>query len=230
MAIEIEEKFEIEAPIERVWDFISTPELVVGCLPGAKLVEVIDERNFLGRVKIKLGAVTAAYKGKMHFQEVDPAQHLIVMMGEGKDPGGGTVKAEITVKLTEQSSGATEMSTDATIDLTGKVAQVGGGMIKGVSHQLFQQFAKTAKKRLEADEPSPVAAPDATSGAAPVTGESAAAATNNAEATPPKPQSTPAVDDDDDDDVALSVLPLLFKTFTAAIANFFRRIFGGSAK
>ena len=69
MAIEIEEKFEIEAPIERVWDFISTPELVVGCLPGAKLVEVIDERNFLGRVKIKLGAVTAAYKGKMHFQE-----------------------------------------------------------------------------------------------------------------------------------------------------------------
>lgn len=225
MAIEIQEKFEIDATIDRVWDFISTPELVVGCLPGAKLVEVVDERNFLGRVKIKLGAVTAAYKGKINFQEVDPAQHLLVMAGEGKDPSGGTAKALITVKLTQYGSGATEMSTDVTLELTGKVAQVGGGMIKGVSHQLFQQFAKTAKKRLETPAPSPAA----TSEGAPAATESTAPATSSSEATPPKAQSMPAVNDDDDD-VALSVLPLLFKTFIAAIANFFRRMFGGSAK
>ena len=209
MAIEIQEKFEIEAPTDRVWQFISTPELVVGCLPGASLTEVIDERNFLGRVKIKLGAVTAAYKGKIHFEDVDAEGYVLVMMGEGKDPSGGTAKARITVQLSELESGATEMSTEATIDLTGKVMQVGAGMIKGVSHQLFQKFAKTAKERLE-QEPAETSASD----------EGAASDASAAPAVP----ATAANDDDE----ALSVLPLLLSTLGAAIRNFFSRLFGGS--
>lgn len=209
MAIEIQEKFEIEAPTDRVWQFISTPELVVGCLPGASLAEVVDERNFLGRVKIKLGAVTAAYKGKIHFEDVDAERYVLVMMGEGKDPSGGTAKARITVQLSELESGATEMSTEATIDLTGKVMQVGAGMIKGVSHQLFQKFAKTAKERLE-QEPAEASASD--------------------EATPSDASAAPAVPATaaNDDDEALSVLPLLLSTLGAAIRNFFSRLFGGS--
>lgn len=211
MAIEIQEKFEIEAPTDRVWQFISTPELVVGCLPGASLAEVVDERNFLGRVKIKLGAVTAAYKGKIHFEDVDGERYLLVMMGEGKDPSGGTAKARITVQLSELESGATEMSTEATIDLTGKVMQVGAGMIKGVSHQLFQKFAKTAKERLE-QEPA----------------EASASASD--EAVPSDTSAAPAVPATaaNDDDEALSVLPLLLSTLGAAIRNFFSRLFGGS--
>ncbi|MDE0911696.1 MAG: SRPBCC family protein [Myxococcota bacterium] len=209
MAIEIQEKFEIEAPTDRVWQFISTPELVVGCLPGASLAEVVDERNFLGRVKIKLGAVTAAYKGKIHFEDVDAERYVLVMIGEGKDPSGGTAKARITVQLSELESGATEMSTEATIDLTGKVMQVGAGMIKGVSHQLFQKFAKTAKERLE-QEPAEASASD--------------------EATPSDASAAPAVPATaaNDDDEALSVLPLLLSTLGAAIRNFFSRLFGGS--
>ena len=209
MAIEIQEKFEIEAPTDRVWQFISTPELVVGCLPGASLAEVVDERNFLGRVKIKLGAVTAAYKGKIHFEDVDAERYVLVMIGEGKDPSGGTAKARITVQLSELESGATEMSTEATIDLTGKVMQVGAGMIKGVSHQLFQKFAKTAKERLE-QEPAEASASD--------------------EATPSDASAASAVPATaaNDDDEALSVLPLLLSTLGAAIRNFFSRLFGGS--
>jgi carbon monoxide dehydrogenase subunit G len=209
MAIEIQEKFEIEAPTDRVWQFISTPELVVGCLPGASLAEVVDERNFLGRVKIKLGAVTAAYKGKIHFEDVDAERYLLVMIGEGKDPSGGTAKARITVQLSELESGATEMSTEATIDLTGKVMQVGAGMIKGVSHQLFQKFAKTAKERLE-QEPAEASASDE-------------AAPSDASAAPAVPATAA-----NDDDEALSVLPLLLSTLGAAIRNFFSRLFGGS--
>lgn len=208
MAIEIQEKFEIEAPADQVWQFVSTPELVVGCLPGASLTEVVDDRNFLGRVKIKLGAVTAAYKGKIHFEEVDVERHVLVMLGEGKDPSGGTAKARITVQLSVLESGATEMSTDATIDLTGKVMQVGAGMIKGVSHQLFQQFAKTAKQRLE-------------QASAEASGELAGEEGAGSAAAVPAPTG---------DGEALSVLPLLFKTLWAAIRNFFARLFGGSKK
>lgn len=210
MAIEIQEKFEIEAPADQVWQFVSTPELVVGCLPGASLAEVVDERNFLGRVKIKLGAVTAAYKGKIQFEEVDVERYVLIMVGEGKDPSGGTAKARITVQLSVLESGATEMSTDATIDITGKVMQVGAGMIKGVSHQLFQQFAKTAKQRLEQ-----VTA--ASSEGAPGDASSDAGAT------------VPAAVARDDGE-ALSILPLLLKTLGAAIRNFFARLFGGAKK
>ena len=216
MAIEIQEKFEIEAPADRVWKFVSTPDLVVACLPGASLAEVVDDRNFLGRVKIKLGAVTAAYKGKIQFEEVDEERHVLVMVGEGKDPSGGTAKARITVQLTSLENGGTEMSTEATIDLTGKVMQVGAGMIKGVSHQLFQQFAKNAKQRLEQD-PGASNAGDGSAASGSTSG-GAASATGSVPATA------------GDDVEALSVLPLLLKTLGVAIRNFFARLFGGSKK
>lgn len=196
MAIEIQEQFEIEAPIDRVWRFVTDPEKVVGCIPGASLTEVVDERNFLGRVKIKLGAVTAAYKGKIHFAEVNDSDRVLRMLAEGKDASGGTAKGEITCSLRALSQSKTEMTTDARIDLTGRVMQVGRGMIKGVSRQLFQQFAKNAKQRLEAEMF------DAAGGSAD--------ATASAEA----------------DDAALAVLPLLLKTLGIAIANFFRRLLG----
>ncbi len=205
MAIDIQEKFEIEAPADVVWQFIVTPEKIVGCLPGASLTEVVDERNFLGRVKIKLGAVTAAYKGKIQFQEVDAERYVLVMLGEGKDPSGGTARAEITVRLAELENGSTEMTTVAKIDLTGKVMQVGGGMIKGVSHQLFQRFAKTAKQRLET--------------------QSVAVSTAAGSGTEAGTASTPAPVEED---VPLKILPLVLQTLGAALANFFRRIFGGA--
>lgn len=211
MAIEIQETFEVEAPVEQVWPFLSTPNQVVGCLPGASLTEEVDDRNFKGKVKVKLGAVTAAYKGKIEFVEVDAEAHRLVMEGKGKDPSGGTAKAKITVQMTTTPGGGTSVSTDAVIDLTGKVMQVGGGMIKGVSHQLFQQFAKTAKERLEAASPA-AAGSGSSDGAAPA----ATGASAPAPAPPPETE--------------LKVLPLLWATFTTAIANFFRRLFGGAAK
>ncbi len=204
MAIEIRETFEVEAPVDEVWRFLLDPENIVGCMPGLSLLEVVDDRNFVGKAKIKLGAMTMAYKGKIHFKDVDEAGHVLLMVLQGKDPSGGTVKGEITCRLTVLESGPTEMVTEAAVDLTGKAMQVGAGMIKGVSHQLFLQFAKTAKQRLEA-------ATDTASGAgAAGDGEASAAA------------STAPVEE-----VPLKVISLLLKTLVAGVGNFFRRIFGG---
>jgi carbon monoxide dehydrogenase subunit G len=212
MAIEIQEKFEIDAPVDLVWQFLFNPESVVTCLPGASLTEVVDARNFKGKVKIKLGAITAAYKCKIKFADVDAERHVLVVTGEGKDPSGGTAKAKVTLSLNALESGSTEMTTDARIDLTGKVMQVGGGMIKGVSKQLFQQFSKNVKLRLEAEE---VSITDAT-------------AEDGSESLPGKSTSSSALPKAAHEEVALKLLPLLLKTLFAAISNFFRRIFGGA--
>ena len=152
MAIEIKETLQVEAPIERVWDFVVDPQRVVTCMPGAALDEVIDDKTFLGTVKVKLGAITTKYKGRVEFADIDAQAHSIQMVAEGRETGGGTAKGTIDMRVNELPEGPVELVIEAGIDLTGRVMQVGRGMIQGVSHQLFKQFAASAKEILEAED------------------------------------------------------------------------------
>ncbi|MBW2270803.1 MAG: SRPBCC family protein [Deltaproteobacteria bacterium] len=149
MAIEIEERFSVHAPIDAVWRFLMDPEQVVSCMPGASLDEVVDDRNFLGSVQVKLGAVTTSYKGRVKFTETDEQAHVVEMLAEARETGGGTLRATLSSRLTELSDGETEIVAAANVNLTGRIVQVGRGMIQGVSHQIFQQFAAATKERLE---------------------------------------------------------------------------------
>jgi len=110
--------------------------------------------------------------------------------------------------------GRTELVATASVELTGRVMQVGSRMIKGVSHQLFKQFVAKAKKQLESPDETAAGA-TATAGAAATAAGSVAGqpATAGASSAPAEPE-------------AISIVSLLFKTFLAAIINFFRRLFG----
>ncbi len=204
MAIEIRESFQVRAPIQTVWEFLLDPEKVVPCLPGAELAEIVDARNFLGTVSVKLGAVSSKYKGKIEFTEVDEPNHRVEMTALGKDPSGGTAKGVISSELRPLPDGQTEVLAQATIEITGRVMQVGRGMIQAVSQQLFQQFVASTKARLEADSAGPAAA-----------GAEAGGRGTAAQAPPVEP--TP-----------IRLLPILWKTAREAVARFFRRLFGGS--
>ncbi len=149
MAIEIEERFCVAAPIDAVWRFVMDPQQVVACMPGATLDEIVDERTFLGSVKVKLGAVTTSYKGRVRFTEVNEEARSIQMVAEGRETGGGTAKVTLSSRLCSLPDGQTEIVAQARLDLTGRIVQVGRGMIQGVSHQLFAQFAASTKERLE---------------------------------------------------------------------------------
>jgi carbon monoxide dehydrogenase subunit G len=119
-------------------------------MPGAELQEAVDERTFLGNVKVKVGAITASYKGRVRFTEVDERGHTLQMIAEGRDTSGGTARGTLVGRLRSLPDGQTEIVAEASIDLTGRIMQVGRGMIQGVSQQLFQQFAASTKARLEA--------------------------------------------------------------------------------
>jgi hypothetical protein len=178
------------------------PARVAACMPGAKLEQVIDERTFLGSIRVKVGAITAAYKGKVRFTQVDAGAHTVQMTAEGTETGGGTAKGTMSSSLRQLPSGQTELVAKASVDLTGRVVQVGRGMIQGVSHQLFKQFVASAKRQLET---APGAGP-------------AAAGAGAASATAPLP---PARAEGE----AIRVIPLLFKTLIAAIVGFLQRLF-----
>jgi carbon monoxide dehydrogenase subunit G len=201
MSIEIKETFKVSAPIDEVWRFMINPENVAACMPGASIAEILDERSFVGNIKLKVGAVTAKYKGKIAFVQLDEASYTMEMVAEGKEPGGGTVTGTIGSHLVPLPDGGTEVFCESSIDLTGKIMQVGRGMIEGVSAQLFKKFANNTKKFLEAP-----AAPE---------GESAGATGDEGGSV--RPPVAPPVDLED----SISILPLIFKTLWAKILKLF---------
>lgn len=151
MAIEISEQMQVDVPIEAAWRFISDAERVAPCMPGAELVEQVDDKTYLGKAKVKLGAITTAYEGEVVFDRVDEDAHTMHVTGQGRETGGGTARGTLDVNLVSRPDGRVEMNFSIRVDLTGRIMQMGRGMIKGVAAQLFQQFAENARAALEAE-------------------------------------------------------------------------------
>ncbi len=149
MEIRIEKTFRVDAPIDRVWAFLTDPEQVVGCLPGAALDEVVDERNFKGRVGLKVGPVQAKYRGQARFEELDVERHRMRVVGQGM--GDGSADLQMTGELRALEDRATESTVVAVVNVGGRMAQVGSRLIKFVSDRLFDQFVARIRERLEAE-------------------------------------------------------------------------------
>jgi hypothetical protein len=149
MSIQIEETFQVAVPVDTVWRFLLDPHRVVTCMPGAELEQVVDEHTFEGAVKIKLGAITTRYRGRVQLTEVDEAAHTVRMLAAGRETGGGTAKGTLTSQVRALPDGNTEVIAQADVDVTGRVMQMGRGMIQGVSSQLFAQFASRTRDALE---------------------------------------------------------------------------------
>ena len=142
MAFKIEESFEVQAPINQAWRFLIDPRRVVVCLPGAEVTHVIDDVTYAGRVRVKVGPVTIAYKGTARLEEVNEEKYLMRLKGEGKDTGGSnSAKMSMMGRLSSEENGKTQVKMVSEIHIAGKMAQFGSGLIEDVSRQLFRQFA-----------------------------------------------------------------------------------------
>ena len=160
MAFKIEERFEVKAPVERVWKYLIDPQRVVHCLPGAELLEQQDDRTFLGAIKVKVGPLSMSYKGQAKFTEINEETHQVRMVGDAREVGGsGSTKVSMLSTVTPLESGGSEVLVNADIDLVGKIVQFGRGMIEEVSRQMFRQFSTCVKAKLEVvEEAQPTAA------------------------------------------------------------------------
>lgn len=214
MSLRIEETFELRAPMERVWSYLVDPRQVVDCLPGAELTEVKDDVTFLGRVKVKVGPVTAAYNGKVTITGRDDAVHIVSMVGEGREAAGsGSARMTMTSRLASLPNGVTQVRVSADVDVVGKAAQFGRGMIESVNKQLFKQFTECVRTTLEpsvSDTPG-MATPIDTPSSPP------AVAPSRASASPPTGVTSPARPAQ-----PVKVVPLLFRALAAMIAGLFR--------
>ncbi len=152
MAIKLKESFQVNAPVDAVWRFLLDPHQVAPCMPGAELDEVVDDSIFLGNIRVKVGPITARYKGRVQFTRVEPLAHEIEMTADGVEASGGTARGTISSRLQALDGNRTEVVAEATAEITGRVAQFGRGMIQGISQQLFREFAASVTQRLESPE------------------------------------------------------------------------------
>ncbi len=161
MAFKIEEKFEVQAPVERVWQYLIDPKRVVECLPGAQLLEQKDDQSFLGSIKVKVGPLSMSYKGQAKFTEINEETHQVRMVGDAREvTGSGSTKVSMLSTVVALANGGSEVSVNADVELVGKIVQFGRGMIEEVSRQMFRQFSTCVKQHLEvAEDPPPTANP-----------------------------------------------------------------------
>jgi uncharacterized protein len=179
MGQKIEKSFVIKAPAAAVWEFLTDPYKVARCLPGAAITDRLDEQSYAGTMTVKVGPVTASYRGKMRFERLDPATGEAEIVASGQETRGkGGADMRMKSRMTERQPGETEVEVVSDVNVVGMLAQLGRGMIQDVSDQIFQKFTVAMRRELEAPpaaEPAvaPAAAP---AEAAPTAAASAAAA------------------------------------------------------
>jgi uncharacterized protein len=156
--MELTNEFTVGVPVEQAWEVLTDVERIAPCMPGAQLQEVEGD-EYRGVVKVKVGPITAQYKGKATFVEQDAGARRAVLKADGRDTRGqGNASATITATMEAAGDGtAVKVVTDLTV--TGKVAQFGRGVLADVSAKLLDQFVECLENDVLAAGSSAPAAP-----------------------------------------------------------------------
>lgn len=139
--MELTNQFRVGVPVATAWSILTDVERIAPCLPGAQLQEV-DGDEYRGLVKVKVGPITAQYKGKATMVERDDARHVAVLKAQGRNTrDGGNASATITATLSPDGE-ATTVDVVTQLTITGKVAQFGRGVLADVSSKILDQFVE----------------------------------------------------------------------------------------
>lgn len=136
--MELSDTFVVARPLDEAWTLLTDPVRIAPCLPGAHLVE-IDGEDHHGVVNVRLGVLAARFTGTARF-DADLDRHRIIVKANG-DGNQGPAEAHITARLEALSDHETQVNIDTDLQLTGRLAQLGRGVITEVSSALTEQFA-----------------------------------------------------------------------------------------
>ena len=138
--MEINNSFEVKAPLDVAWATLTDLARIAPCLPGATLTS-IEGDIYKGHVTVKVGPIVAKFGGQAIFQERNDTEHRAVLKGEGRDTTGkGNASAIITAQLEVVDAMTTRCTVSTDLTITGKIAQFGRGALADVSDKLLKQF------------------------------------------------------------------------------------------
>jgi carbon monoxide dehydrogenase subunit G len=148
--MEISKTFVVKASPEATWAFLTDLRRVAQCLPGAAITGQTDDRTYTGTVTMKVGPVTAAFKGTLRFEKIDPEARTAEIAASGQDTRGkGGADMRMTSRVVEKAPGETQVSIASDVKIVGTLAQFGRGIVQDVSDQVFDKFVGAARAQLE---------------------------------------------------------------------------------
>jgi carbon monoxide dehydrogenase subunit G len=167
--MELDHEFTVPVPVDQAWSVLLDLERVAPCVPGASL-DSIEGDQFTGRLKVKLGAMTITYKGTAQLVVTDESAHIVTIEGSAKEARGtGTAAATVQAQLHGEGDN-TRVTVHTKLNITGRPAQFGRGILAEVGGKLISRFAKALSEELQVpdeDRRSPVVPPQAPSGQIP---------------------------------------------------------------
>ena len=141
--MELTNDFHVPVTLDRAWAVLTDVERIAPCMPGAPLEEV-EGNEYRGKVKIKVGPITAEYKGKATFLEKDDANKVAKLKGEGRDSKGqGNASVTVTMSLKESATGGTDVHIHNDLSISGKIAQFArASVVSEISGKILGQFVQ----------------------------------------------------------------------------------------
>jgi carbon monoxide dehydrogenase subunit G len=199
--MEFTNEFDVKAPVDQVWQTLLDLEKVAPAMPGAQVLEKVDDDNYKVAIKVKVGPMSMQYKGDVEIAEKDESAHRATLKVKAREARGqGNATADVIMQL-EDRGDVTHVTQQANVQLAGRAAAMGGSVIQEVSAKLVDKFADNLSEMLEGG---PAASGN---GAAPAEQGAQPAAASGAPSQPKPAAETPrAASSDGDDDSGVDAL------------------------
>jgi carbon monoxide dehydrogenase subunit G len=150
MSLRFEHSFVVKATPDKVWAYLTDPIRIAPALPGAAITEKVDEATYNGTITVKVGPVSARYRGTVRFEKLDAAARIAEISARGFDVSGrGGADMRMTSRVAERAPGETEVSVVSELSVTGILAQFGRGLMQDVSNQMLEKFTEAMRAELE---------------------------------------------------------------------------------
>jgi carbon monoxide dehydrogenase subunit G len=150
--VKLEQSFEVQAPVEQVWEALIDLEKVAPCLPGAAITGHDDGGTYHGTFQVKLGPTSANYRGTIRIESSDAQARTATLVAKGSDKRGQGGASATIVNTLHEVEGGTRVDAVTDFTITGRLASFGrGGMMKDISNRLLRDFATCLQQRLAAE-------------------------------------------------------------------------------
>ncbi len=218
MEVKLDKRYPVAATPAQAWAVLSDIHAIAACMPGAAITEQLDATHYKGTVKSKIGPAVMSFGGDIEMQGLDEATRELKMLGKGADKAGSSASMQLTARLEDgEAPGTTVLVGQATITVSGKLAQFGSRLLVPVSDAMLAQFADNFRAAAAAVPlAEPVAAAPAGAPAGTATAEGAPGATASPAPVPaPRPPVAPAPVKE------LNALGLMWTVFKGWLAGLF---------
>jgi hypothetical protein len=143
----IEGSYRLDAPVKKVWEFVSNPEKIGNCLPDLEHLEVNDPENFNVTVKAGISFVRGSFKFAFRLLDQTPPSHSrLEAIGKG---AGVSVRLNTSMQLVELSTNATQLNWQADADFGGLLKELSPSLIQSSTDKFTKEFFDCLKRKVE---------------------------------------------------------------------------------